>query len=1144
MQWDANAEEVKIWRNVAATTARPCRCCGILCGLWVASIIVLAVLVLTLGGFAFEIAVPFYNLDDMAQQKKMALQSTQRDATAVTSFGESVENGNCLHQDPTRITRNGTLVAGPAPSAHCQTSSTMAFRLVFVAKDRKSNIFTPENLAKIAEIERKILDHPEFPRYCHLVQTAIEPVTAEDPAARRDEIFDRMEDAAARSTNGAALRQACTRISSVTNFMDPAYFEEETGLGFYLTPADAVSTLHDLSEANVNTERAFWAGYQTTSYNVSLPVAVPLLGNSITIPNLMQYTTSADYGGASGNEEAVGFISVINLGLPMNGYATSSATPDDQQKEAGVWLWTEFNDVLADAGFGDVDVFWADNRGKMKMAEAGYLAIQSFALIILSIVFVYVYMLLMLDSIFVTTMSMMQIFLCFVPAILIYTYVFGVEYFGVLNLCCTFIILGIGVDDIFVYIDTYNSLGEVDDRAVRLQKTLAHAGKAMLTTSVTTFMSFMANAASTFPAVKTFGIFAATLVLVNFCAVTTFFPAVYEVYISYIKDKWYDHPSKLCCFCIHPERGEKRRTSVFALTGHHDDEHHEGVLVTFFKERWGPWMVKGRKVILAVFAIVFGVAVYFAVQLEPDTEGPTTLQSDNNYVVIDGVIIDHFARTGNPRAIEVHWISGIEPSDPLDLDGVNEYNTTDFGKTVYSDCAGFNPAPTASQVWLLNTCHDAFFGNVTAYHDGDASFGANGTRGPGPSGRKVVDFGQTLMSEPTYRFSSNCVMQEFRDWLLTDAACPLLQAKGLRCMEEYNTTTGDCTYWPANGINSCEPFPVPAEHTQTLFVAMLLGDEASVGASSTAMNTLASNVLVDFTDEDDQSGKDSGKDFSCRDAVSRDGKPIRMYALDSTFTLTQVFDQSYTDGIALHDKWQEWNDKMLAHAPANMRGTMQISTRAWAWYFVVKTLMAETFTSIGLALALCFVTLSVATQNPYMSFLSVGTIILIIVDVFAFTVLAGYKLGVLEAINYVVVIGMSIDYCVHMAEAYTTAAGKTERQPRVLHMVGHMGVSVLSGAVSTLGCVVFMFFAPNNFFIKFASFMFVTIVLSCIYALVFFPALLACVGPNGDDGDVAAYFRRDRGTGASGAVLPSDDGARVAGRSADGGKPDMIITAL
>ena len=68
--------------------------------------------------------------------------------------------------------------------------------------------------------------------------------------------------------------------------------------------------------------------------------------------------------------------------------------------------------------------------------------------------------------------------------------------------------------------------------------------------------------------------------------------------------------------------------------------------------------------------------------------------------------------------------------------------------------------------------------------------------------------------------------------------------------------------------------------------------------------------------------------------------------------------------------------------------------------------------------------------------------------------------------------------------------------------------------------------------------------LSCIYSLIFFPALLACVGPNGDDGDVAAYFRRDRGTGVSDAVLPSDDGAHVAGRLADGGKPTMTITRI
>ena len=47
----------------------------------------------------------------------------------------------------------------------------------------------------------------------------------------------------------------------------------------------------------------------------------------------------------------------------------------------------------------------------------------------------------------------------------------------------------------------------------------------------------------------------------------------------------------------------------------------------------------------------------------------------------------------------------------------------------------------------------------------------------------------------------------------------------------------------------------------------------------------------------------------------------------------------------------------------------------------------------------------------------------------------------LEAINYVAVIGMSIDYCVHMSEAYVEASA-TEREPRVKKMLAEMGVSV------------------------------------------------------------------------------------------------------
>jgi multidrug efflux pump subunit AcrB len=77
-------------------------------------------------------------------------------------------------------------------------------------------------------------------------------------------------------------------------------------------------------------------------------------------------------------------------------------------------------------------------------------------------------------------------------------------------------------------------------------------------------------------------------------------------------------------------------------------------------------------------------------------------------------------------------------------------------------------------------------------------------------------------------------------------------------------------------------------------------------------------------------------------------------------------------------------------------------------------------------------------------------------------------------------------------------------------MMEEMGVSVLSGALSTLLAVFLMFFAPNSFFVKFATFLFVTIALSCIYAMTFFPALLSIVGPMGSRGEIYVKLKECR----------------------------------
>ena len=463
--------------------------------------------------------------------------------------------------------------------------------------------------------------------------------------------------------------------------------------------------------------------------------------------------------------------------------------------------------------------------------------------------------------------------------------------------------------------------------------------------------------------------------------------------------------------------------------------------------------------------------------------------------------VEYFARAGNPSAIEVYWVSGIDPDDPIDRSGTEPTDLDDYGVSNYLDCSTYDPTLVTSQVWSLLTCQDLFFGNVTEYHGGDDSFGLDGLNGP-KARLMVTD--QVPRDEFSYYRVVSCPAQGFRDWLLTDSGCASLSANDLDC---YNVTSErvNCVNWDTNG-NSCEPYPVPQTKYFDLFVAWLLDPNTNPSTQLTNFDQYSTQIFVDEDYEVDMN-KLVPDDFSCRSAT--DGSNNTLLAMSAIATLDQDFGQNYEDGIKLYDKWDAWSEQMRANAPREMAGTMQTSNGAWAFYFLNETLLEETFMGIMLALVLSFVVLTLVGGNIFMAFFSVGTILLIVIDIFAFTVLVGWDLGVIEAVNYVVVIGMSIDYCVHMSEAYTEAEGET-RAEKVKLMLEDMGVSVLSGALSTLLATFPMFFAPNLFFVKFASFLFCTIALSCIYALTFFPALLAVTGPLGDRGMVWTFFVRVR----------------------------------
>merc|ERR1712159_549421 len=116
---------------------------------------------------------------------------------------------------------------------------------------------------------------------------------------------------------------------------------------------------------------------------------------------------------------------------------------------------------------------------------------------------------------------------------------------------------------------------------------------------------------------------------------------------------------------------------------------------------------------------------------------------------------------------------------------------------------------------------------------------------------------------------------------------------------------------------------------------------------------------------------------------------------------------------------------------------------------------SEAFVGMALALGFASIVLLIATRNIVVALCAIACIGSIVSSVMAFMFLLGWKLGVLEALVLVMVIGLSVDYVVHMADAYLEAPA-SDRLNRTKFMLAKMGAAVINGGVTTIGAAVFM----------------------------------------------------------------------------------------
>ena len=99
-------------------------------------------------------------------------------------------------------------------------------------------------------------------------------------------------------------------------------------------------------------------------------------------------------------------------------------------------------------------------------------------------------------SFFLTFFGIISILTPLCLAYFLFRNVFQVKSLGILSGLSLFIIIGIGVDDVFVFINTFRQAHSARSLEARMAHTICTAGKATFFTSFTTSAAFAANCLS------------------------------------------------------------------------------------------------------------------------------------------------------------------------------------------------------------------------------------------------------------------------------------------------------------------------------------------------------------------------------------------------------------------------------------------------------------------------------------------------------------------------------------------------------------------------------------------------------------------------------------------------------------------------
>jgi len=942
------------------------------------------------------------------------------------------------------------------------------------------------------------------------------------------------------------------RPYTITNLFDPDYAPwafnhtyDSTAtvrntLDFYVTSKlmnRGESMAPIFSEDATNEVKTYYAGYGYSDsggyegYDTFYAFKFQLDGTNYSISNLMYTLADASFGSNPGETTVKAVMSIHYLGLPVSGYNSSTEDLDEQADALGISCYETAHDYLfRRKSANGLNLYWTCTK-YYKPYYIGEVISADTMWLMATISFVYMYMVFNVNSFFIASMGVFMIFMAFTPGMVLYRYIAGYAYFGTLNMLVLFIMLSIGADNIFVLNDTWQqernramvtyswirseASAEEIQKSIhrRLQCTVGHTGKVMFTTSISTMMSFVSNSISSFPGIYCFGAFAAIVVAVNYIAVCTFMPTALVVHELYF---WTDE-SWGCC------QWKRRKTKVEEKKKSTDLVDERRPIDIFLEEKCFSTIYRFRLVILIGFFIMQSVFLIFMSRLEPDPSEPLILPATDPVQAFNTKFTQHFTRFVDPFKITNHIAIGI---DGIDRSGTDETVPEDLGKAVFADVAFYSEQ---EQQFLEQLCTDAETGDRYGDLDG-----------------RMVNFEVDITLQ--------CFMIQVRNSIYEDSYYETFMDEDLRKAYYDNWYDGmvnrgatytrltETAFIDASDINNgsdimsyvsaCYENNGPWTTRKFPIVDPYIGTEYQ-GACFMAVFILWLNSGMSASDPNYSPGQtnyDHYKEFIWAASRETDDPWSGEHYLnffEFTVELSIGMTTDYEQAFDYYDNWEAWLNNWknnvegvqsqfsgygcgvsdtciisdyVAIPPGWSSSIMFTDTGIWTFYVMQSVILAECFSGIFLALLFAFCVMVFATGNWIISVYASIVILGLVIDVMGFTVMQGYKLSVVEAVIYIMVVGMSVDYVVHLAEAYLHS-GELLRVHAARRMLGIVGISVISGAVSTCGGIMFLILSYNEFFYKFGLNIFFLMVMASLYSLVGFTAAMSSFGPEGPQGN-------------------------------------------